>query len=118
MTEPHPDVAKYDRAVVEHEAREFADSIGYGFHTMTDGTIILEPPTDPDHEARVARSIDALFPDADAERYPHGSHCHDCGVKLTALDRHQRVINNPGGGTNGPAFTLEFVCNEHYRNPK
>lgn len=38
-------------------------------------------------------------------------------AKLTALDRHQRVVNNPDGPTAKPAFWLRYVCPEHYANP-
>lgn len=47
-TKRHPDVEQFDRAVAEFEARQLADELGYEFHVLTDGTIVLEPPPDPD----------------------------------------------------------------------
>lgn len=63
MSDPHQELAKFDQAVAEHEARQLADEIGYTFGVLTDGTIVLEPPRDPEHQARFARSIDELFPE-------------------------------------------------------
>lgn len=40
MSDPtkNPFVEQFDQAVIHHEAREFADSIGYRFGVLTDGT--------------------------------------------------------------------------------
>lgn len=92
MTAHQRAIADFDRAIAEHEAREFAESIGYSFAVMTDGTIVLEPPADPTLAA-------------------DGDHCADCRVKLTALDRCQipELVNG------GPAFRIVFYCPDHYR---
>lgn len=57
----HPDLAKFDRALAEHDARQLADEIGYAFFVLTDGTIILEPPVDAEYQRRVTAAIDRLF---------------------------------------------------------
>lgn len=44
MSDRHRDLAEFDQAVAEHEARQLADELGYAFGVLTDGTIVLEPP--------------------------------------------------------------------------
>ncbi|QFG10129.1 hypothetical protein PBI_LEMURIA_49 [Mycobacterium phage Lemuria] len=97
----HPDVRRYDAAVAEHEAREFAESIGYSFGVLTDGTIVLEPPADPTCCTLCASK-------AGAEH--DGDKCADCGAPLDALNRHQVIV----AGDGSTRFGLRFVCRDDY----
>lgn len=45
----HPDQIAFDRALAEDDIRQLAEELGYGFHTLTDGTIVLEPRPNHDH---------------------------------------------------------------------
>jgi hypothetical protein len=106
MTDPHAELAKYDQAVVEHEARKLADETGYTFGVLTDGTIVLEPPAD-------ASCCGICATRADVEHLDHagngGDACAGCGEKLTPLTRCQRVIMG-----DGLSFSLRFVCPKCY----
>lgn len=42
----HPDLIEFDKAIAEHEARQLADEIGYGFYVYADGAIVLNPPAE------------------------------------------------------------------------
>lgn len=138
MSDPtkNPFVEQIDQAVVHHEAREFADSIGYRFGVLTDGTIVLTPagePQDPVTYLKLLMDTDPVpFIEDPPMRYLLGvdpgegpnpyagvdpNQCFDCGTKLTALDRCTRIVNNPNGPTARPAFWTRFVCPEHYKNP-
>ena len=86
-------MSRHDQAIAEHEARQLADELGYSFGVLTDGTIVLEPPT----------------PTVDHSRNEGGPDCARCGKELTVFTRCQRVVMDVG-----LSFHLRFLCPNCY----